>query len=92
MSLDPQVADLIEALDTGFPKVSTMTGAEARAAIRARFVPNPQPESVAVVWDDRVSVDDGHVDVRIYRPEASGPLPVLVYAHGVILTADSGVV
>jgi len=82
MSLDPQVADLIEALDGGFPKVSTMTGAEARAAIRARFVPNPQPESVAVVWDDRVSVDDGHVDVRIYRPEASGPLPVLVYAHG----------
>lgn len=82
MSLDPQVANLIEALDTGFPKVSTMTGAEARAAIRARFVPNPQPEPVAAVWDDRVSVDGGHVDVRIYRPEASGPLPVLVYAHG----------
>lgn len=82
MSLDPQVANLIEALDAGFPKVSTMTGAEARAAIRARFVPNPQPEPVAAVWDDRVSVDGGHVDVRIYRPEASGPLPVLVYAHG----------
>lgn len=82
MSLDPQVANLIEALDTGFPKVSTMTGAQARAAIRARFVPNPQPEPVAGVWDDRVSVADGHVDVRIYRPEASGPLPVLVYAHG----------
>lgn len=82
MSLDPQVANLIEALDTGFPNVSTMTGAEARAAIRGRFVPNPQPEPVAAVWDDRVSVDGGHVDVRIYRPDASGPLPVLVYAHG----------
>ncbi len=82
MSLDPQVADLIEALDTGFPKVSTMTGAQARAAIRARFVPNPQPEPVAGVWDDQVPVDGGHVAIRIYRPAASGPLPVLVYAHG----------
>ncbi|MCX8560527.1 alpha/beta hydrolase [Mycolicibacterium mucogenicum] len=82
MSLDPQVANLIEALDTGFPKVSTMTGAEARAAIRARFVPNPHPEPVATVRDERVFVDGGHVDIRIYRPDVSGLLPVLVYAHG----------
>ena len=82
MSLDPQVANLIEALDTGFPKVSTMAGAEARAAIRARFVPNPHPEPVATVRDDRVFVDGGHVDIRIYRPDVSGSLPVLVYAHG----------
>ena len=82
MSLDPQVASLIEALDTGFPKVSTMTGAEARAAIRARFVPNPHPEPVATVRDERVFVDGGHVGIRIYRPDVSGLLPVLVYAHG----------
>jgi acetyl esterase len=82
MSLDPQVANLIEALDTGFPKVSTMTGAEARAAIRARFVPNPHPEPVATVRDERVFVDGGHVGIRIYRPDVSGLLPVLVYAHG----------
>ncbi|MGX9673554.1 alpha/beta hydrolase [Mycobacterium sp. HM-7] len=82
MSLDPQVASLIEALDTGFPKVSTMTGAQARAAIRARFVPNPDPEPVAIVRDARVSVEGGLVDIRIYRPEAPGLLPVLVYAHG----------
>lgn len=82
MSLDPQVATLIEALDTGFPQVSTMTGAQARAAIRARFVPNPDPEPVTSVHDARVPVDDGHVDIRIYRPETAELLPVLVYAHG----------
>ena len=35
---DPQIAEIIEALDAGFPPVHTMTGAEARAVIRSRFV------------------------------------------------------
>ncbi|WP_285031634.1 alpha/beta hydrolase [Mycolicibacterium sp. lyk4-40-TYG-92] len=82
MSLDPQVANLIETLDSGFPPVHTMTGAQARAAIRARFVPNQHPEPVATVCDADIAVDGGSVQVRIYRPEASGMLPVLVYAHG----------
>ncbi|OCB59548.1 esterase [Mycobacterium vulneris] len=82
MTLDPQIADLIETLDSGFPPVHTMTGAQARAAIRARFVANPRPEPVGSVADDQVPVDNGRVDVRIYRPDAPGPLPMLVYAHG----------
>lgn len=82
MTLDPQIADLIETLDSGFPPVHTMTGAQARAAIRSRFVANPQPEPVGSVADDQVAVDNGRIDVRIYRPDAPGPLPMLVYAHG----------
>jgi acetyl esterase len=82
MTLDPQVAGLIEGLDSGFPPVHTMTGAEARAAIRSRFVANPQPEQVAAVVDERVPVDNGTVDVRVYRPDSAGPLPMLVFAHG----------
>ncbi len=82
MTLDPQIAELIETLDSGFPPVHTMTGAQARAAIRSRFVANPQPEHVASVTDHQVPVDNGRIDVRVYRPEASEPLPLLVYAHG----------
>lgn len=82
MTLDPQIAGLIETLDSGFPPVHTMTGAQARAAIRSRFVANPQPEHVASVTDHQVPVDNGRIDVRVYRPEASEPLPLLVYAHG----------
>ncbi|WP_396909005.1 alpha/beta hydrolase [Mycolicibacterium sp.] len=82
MTLDPQIADLIEALDSGFPPVHTMTGAQARAAIRSRFVANPAPEPVAAVADHQVPVDNGRIDVRVYRPDAEGPLPMLVYAHG----------
>ncbi|NIH96729.1 acetyl esterase/lipase [Mycolicibacterium fluoranthenivorans] len=82
MPLDPQIAGLIESLDSGFPSVHTMTGAQVRAAIRARFVPNPDPEPVAVVEDHRIPVDGGDIDVRVYRPAGSTPLPVLVFAHG----------
>lgn len=82
MSLDPQVAALIDTLDAGFPAVHTMTGAEARAAIRSRFVPNPAPEPVGEVRDHRVPVEDGSVSVRVYRPDDADALPVLVYAHG----------
>ncbi|HNM85009.1 MAG TPA: alpha/beta hydrolase [Mycobacterium sp.] len=77
MTLDPQIAGIIEQLDSGFPAVHTMTGAQARAVIKSRLVAPAEPEPVADVRNDTV---DG-VPVRIYRPEGSD-LPVLVYAHG----------
>ncbi|MFV8264274.1 alpha/beta hydrolase [Mycolicibacterium peregrinum] len=82
MTLDPQIAGLIKTLDSGFPPVHTMTGAQVRAAIHSRFVANPQPEPVASVANHQVPVDNGRIDVRVYRPDASEPLPLLVYAHG----------
>lgn len=82
MTLDPQIAEIITALDSGFPPVHTMAGPDVRAAIRARFVPNPRPEPVSAVVDHTVPVDGGDIDVRVYRPESSEPLPLLVYAHG----------
>jgi len=82
MTLDPQIAGIIEALDSGFPPVHTMTGAQARAEIKSRFVPNPTPEPVASVRDVVLQVPDGQMEVRVYRPEQPAPLPILVYAHG----------
>lgn len=82
MTLDPQIAGLIETLDAGFPPVHTMTGPQARATIRARFVPNQNPEPVSAVTDHHVDVAGGTVAVRVYRPTSSEPLPILVYAHG----------
>lgn len=81
MILDPQIAALLETLDAGFPLVHTMSGAQARAAIRARFVPPIEPEHVADVRDDLVAGPGGDIPVRIYRPHGDD-LPVLVYAHG----------
>jgi acetyl esterase len=81
VNLDPQLAPLVAALDAGFPPVHTMTGAQARATIRSRFVPPAKPEPVAEVRDDTIPGPDGDIPVRIYRPDGHG-LPVLVYAHG----------
>lgn len=81
MRLDPQLADVIEMLDAGFPPVHTMTGAQARAVIRSRYVPPVVPEPVAEVRDDVVAGPGGDIPVRIYRPDGHD-LPVLVYAHG----------
>lgn len=82
MTLDPQIAGLLETLDSGFPPVHEMTGAQARAAIRARFIANPEPEPVSEVVDHHVDVTGGSITVRVYRPESTEPLPILVYAHG----------
>ena len=82
MTLDPQIAGLIDALDGGFPAVHTMTGAQARAAIRSRFAPAPRPEPVAAVQELRVPVDGASIRVRVYRPAGEGPAAALVFAHG----------
>jgi acetyl esterase len=83
VNLDPQIAALIETLDAGFPPVHTMTGAQARATIRSRFVPAAEPEPVAEVRDETISGPGGEIPLRIYRPDSAGESPpILVYAHG----------
>jgi acetyl esterase len=83
VSLDPQIAGLIGALDAGFPPVHTMTGAQARATIRSRFVPAADPEPVGAVSDTSIPGPGGDIAVRIYRPVTdAAALPVVVYAHG----------
>jgi acetyl esterase len=81
VNVDPQLAPLLKDLDAGFPPVHTMTGAQARATIRSRFVPPAKPEPVADVRDETIEGPDGDISVRIYRPDGEG-LPILVYAHG----------
>lgn len=85
MSLDPQIASLIDDLDAGFPPVHTMTGAQARAAIRERLVVPAQPEPVAAVHDQTIPGPGADIAIRIYRPAGhaeDASLPILVYAHG----------
>ncbi|ORA28209.1 alpha/beta hydrolase [Mycobacterium aquaticum] len=79
--LDPEIAELLPVLDTGFPAVETMTGAQARAAVRARFRPPTEPQPIGAVRD---CVTPDGVPVRIYWPATtlSPPLPLVVFAHG----------
>ncbi len=81
MNLDPQIAGLLEALDASFPPVHTMSGAQARAIIRSRYMPVLEPEPVAEVRDETIAGPGGGIPVRIYRPDGEH-LPILVYGHG----------
>lgn len=82
MTLDPQLAALLPALNAGFPRVEKMTGAQARAAIRARYVPPARPLPMRSVTDECVSGPGGELPVRVYRPAVPGPLSTVVFAHG----------
>jgi acetyl esterase len=84
VNLDPQIAEIIDALDAGFPRVETMTGPQARSVIRSRFVAPAQPEPVGAVNDESIPGPAGDIDIRVYRPGLADtePLPILVYAHG----------
>ncbi|MFI5585312.1 alpha/beta hydrolase [Amycolatopsis sp. NPDC051758] len=77
MSLDPAVRELLARSPEG--PARPLTAVELRAAFAAS---RPQPGAVAPV----ASVTDlrlpGGVRVRLYLPEAAGPVPVFVWIHG----------
>ncbi|MFW0786944.1 alpha/beta hydrolase [Gordonia sp. CPCC 206044] len=83
MTLDPEVATLLPALDRGFPRVERMSGHEARAAIRSRLPADPNPIAVDRVIDRTIPGPDGELPVRIYWPADAPTTPaVIVFAHG----------
>ena len=84
MRLDAEVAALLDTLNVGFPKVETMTGQQARAAIRARLRPPVQPVPVGRCDERLIPGPAEAIRVRIYWPTAVSdmPSPIVVFAHG----------
>jgi acetyl esterase len=81
--LDPQVQGLLEAMAAqGMPPFHQMTVAQAREVAYAFVDLQGDTEEVAEVREVSVPVDGGAVAVRVYRPDAPGPLPLVVYFHG----------
>ncbi len=65
------------------PPLYTMTLAEARAADLASIQEaGGDPEPVDRVYDLTIPGPAGELPMRIYRPAADGPLPVLAYFFG----------
>lgn len=83
MSLDPEIADLLPALNRGFPRVETMTAPQLRDVIRQRIVLPLDPQPIGNVVNRTAPGPAGDIGVRIYWPtESSGPPPLIVFAHG----------
>jgi acetyl esterase len=82
MPLDPAVATILEALNAApGPKLHELSPEQARSFFDQMQLPAPEVP-LAKVEDVRLPGPAGEIPVRIYRPEATGPLPVLVYFHG----------
>ena len=81
MPLDPQAQAVLEQTAAlGLPPNHPGSPADARANGKAR--PRAPGPEVAKVEDRTIPGPDGQVPVRIYRPDGSGPFPILVWFHG----------
>ncbi|HEV8146326.1 MAG TPA: alpha/beta hydrolase [Bryobacteraceae bacterium] len=82
--LDPGVRALLEFMGAqGDPSLESMSPIEARAFTKARSaMVAGTPEPVRSVEDLRIPGPAGQIPLRIYRPDATPPVPALVYFHG----------
>jgi acetyl esterase len=83
MPVDRDIAMLLSLIENaGYPPIAEGTVEQARIGMRTLMVDFRQPATLPVVGsitDARVA---GSIPVRIYRPQASGSLPTIVYLHG----------
>ena len=83
MPIDAQVQAILEALDAlDEPPLHTLSPEEARRVNAARSVGMGPAEPMARTQDRTVPGPGGPVPIRVYVPEGTGPLAVLVYFHG----------
>ena len=73
--------DLLAA--SGEPPLETLSAQEARRIADERVIrTNMAPEPIHSVSDVVIPGPGGPLRLRIYRPSAAAPLPVLLYLHG----------
>ncbi|MDJ0394864.1 alpha/beta hydrolase [Rhodococcus sp. G-MC3] len=95
MMLDAESSSLLDVLNAEFPAVETMSGPQARAAVRARLQIPSEPEYVAGVSERTIPGPDALIPIRIYWPAAAieecenqtaactpSLPPIIVFAHG----------
>ena len=82
MPLDPGLKLVLDQLAANpGPQLHELPVAEARVFFEQMQLPRPEVK-IAKVEDRRIPGPAGEIPVRIYRPDARGLLPALVYFHG----------
>jgi acetyl esterase len=82
MPLDPQAAAIIQAIESsGMGSISSETNPET---VRAWMEAMTAPSGVACANVEDLSIPgpETPIPVRVYRPEGTGPFPVIVFFHG----------
>jgi acetyl esterase/lipase len=81
MPLDPQAQAYLDQMKQMNIDYGTLTPAYGRQMISGMLAARPAGEPVAHVEDRTIHGPALQIPIRIYTPEGSGPLPVLVYLH-----------
>ncbi|MDF3312960.1 alpha/beta hydrolase [Rhodococcus koreensis] len=83
MPLDAAVQSLLNGLTAqGVRPFEEMSVADARATVASFVDLQAEPRPVAQVIDTIYPGPAGDQDIRLYIPDAPGPLPVVAYFHG----------
>src|SRR5690554_758660 len=83
MSVHPQVQMVLERINqSGMSKLHHLPPEMARAAFENLRTPPNKLAPMAKVEDREIESTNGSIPIRIYQPQDSGPLPVLIYFHG----------
>jgi acetyl esterase len=83
-TLHPQIVQVLDAVAKAeLRPIEAMTPAEARAQMEATArARQAEPLPVAKVEDRMIPGPAGEIRLRLYWPNAAGPVPVIVYYHG----------
>jgi len=83
-ALDPQMKIILDAFNAAGPMfLRAETAEQARAKMRALLEANQIPAPAIYRVEDRhIAGADGQIAARIYTPEGSPPMGVLLYFHG----------
>jgi acetyl esterase len=86
MPLDPQIAAILALMEQADrPSLASGTPEQARAGFRMFTVDLRDPATLAAVRsieDIEIPGPAGPITARVYRPEADGPVPTMVFIHG----------
>jgi acetyl esterase len=90
VALDPKIRDYLQSPLAQFPPPEQLGAVGLRALIKQYPAPVLAPP-IHAVRDLEIQGTQGRMRVRLYRPSATGGLPLIVYFHGggfVICTLD----
>ncbi|HET6964055.1 MAG TPA: alpha/beta hydrolase fold domain-containing protein [Acidimicrobiales bacterium] len=81
--LQPDVAMVLDMMaQLALPPMETMEPEQAREFMTATAAVRPPGPDVGEIVDGVMPTSDGELPYRLYRPEGTGPHPVIAYFHG----------
>jgi acetyl esterase len=86
MPLDPQIAEILQLMQQmGAPSLAAGTPEQARAGMRMMTVDMRDPATIVPVRsvsNSTIPGPAGDLPIRVFRPEADGAVPTIVFFHG----------